>query len=289
MTKQIPTRDTDNVVGEHEDEIPIIGDHIVAASTSGDGWVDLRDGDFETDGVPTVHERGKHIAFANNSKVSGELHAWSGKRSTKSWSAPTAGAFDMAWDGTYMWLSDHNSDCYVYQLDRDGTVHGGFNTPINTGNQRGITYDGNSLWVAHYNNGYLYEFDRNGTVTGGFHTQGQDPYSLCWTGDLLVTNDYKSSTIYKYDRNGNAEGESPAPNGSLSSFGFDGEHIWASDKNDGRMLKLNLSGDTVDEVFDSTKMAYGVAWDGDGMWVIQKNDTIRRYGGNESATGTVLK
>lgn len=113
--------------------------------------------------------------------------------------APDGDPTNLAWDGTYLWVSDENSRT-IYQLDpSDPTPVSSFSTPWD--NMYGLATNGSAVWIYSQDDHTIYETDVSGNLVAAYPAYGSQRISgLHWdtaTNTLWVLDDewrYQMST-----------------------------------------------------------------------------------------------
>jgi hypothetical protein len=120
---------------------------------------------------------------------------------------------DMAYDGTFFWVVDWQSNTINKVLPEDGSVIASLPGPSTkptyqsnpgTGdfNARpfGVAWDGQALWVSDQSELMIYRISpADGSILNAFPSPGADPKGLTWDGEFLWHVDQSTQTIYKID------------------------------------------------------------------------------------------
>jgi len=131
---------------------------------------------------------------------------------TAAFPSPTGIAFD----GTYFWIVDWQSNTINKVLAEDGSVLStipgpsslpSFDTDSSATNARpfGIAWDGVALWVSDHEEDMIYRINPDdGAIltsfsTASFSIPSTNPKDLAWDGEFLWLTDQSSQTIYKID------------------------------------------------------------------------------------------
>ena len=111
-----------------------------------------------------------------------------------SFASPSTYPRGLAFDGTYLWNADSNTDI-IYKLNTSGTVIFSFLSP-STG-PAGLTWDGTYLLNADENKDRIYKLNTSGTVIFSFLSPSIGPTGLTWDGTYLWNADEDADRIYK--------------------------------------------------------------------------------------------
>jgi len=137
----------------------------------------------------------------------------------------------IAWDGTYLWLSDNSAE--IFKVDTSGETLGAYSSPAPT--PEGLTWDGSTFWIFTTNYGYIYQFsiDESGNVPkigkkissfdSPAQTFGAINHGLAWDGANLWFSDYYK--VYKIDTEGNVLSNFDFQH-EIAGLAWDGEKLW---------------------------------------------------------------
>jgi len=118
---------------------------------------------------------------------------------------------DMAFDGSFFWVVDWQSNTINKVLPEDGTIVSSIpgpstlptfqsNPSVTNARPFGIAWDGQALWVSEQSDLRIYRINpSDGSILAFFDTQGSDPKGLTWDGEYLWHIDQTTQTIYKLD------------------------------------------------------------------------------------------
>lgn len=165
--------------------------------------------------VVYMHFNTRHIPISIGSTVEG-FHA------------PGRLTQGIAWDGTYLWVSDNSAE--IFKVDTSGKTLGAYSSPAPT--PEGLTWDGSTFWIFTTNDGYIYRFsiDESGNVPKFWkiidspaQRFGAINHGLVWDGVNLWFSDYYN--IYKIDTEGNVLSNFTFPH-EIAGLAWDGEKLW---------------------------------------------------------------
>ena len=178
--------------------------------------------------------------------------------------APSDWIYDLAFDGTHLWLNEylHNK---LYKLSPNrGEVRSSFDFS----GPRALAFDGTNLWVATTWDLYkirpttgeiIDSFDSSLTLCGleydGTYLWGTELY-----GDIRKISPTTGEIIDSFD----------APENSWpEDLAFDGSHLWLADGLHDTIYKLDPNTVNVVSSFNSPGMdPFGLAFDGTHLWVV---------------------
>ena len=120
---------------------------------------------------------------------------------------------DMAYDGTYFWIVDWQTNTINKVRPEDGvqvaSIPGPSTKPTyqsdpGTGTYNakpfGIAWDGQALWVSEQSDSMIYRIDPDtGSLLNVFPAPGSDPKGLTWDGEFLWNIDQATQTLYKLE------------------------------------------------------------------------------------------
>lgn len=141
-----------------------------------------------------------------------------------------------------------------------------------------ITFDGDNLWIAGYNDYQLFQISMmNGSILKSIPTNMQRPYGLTFDGQYLWVADADNDIIQKVDTaNGNVITtiNSPASLPSYSAgLAFDGINIWQNDQRENLIATpgdstfvINQTGTLVNGYEAKGNMPGGLTFDGTYIW-----------------------
>ncbi len=145
--------------------------------------------------------------------------------------------FGIAYDGTYLWVTDFNSP-NIKKFDKQGNPAGEIPIPSDE-NCTGMTWDGSNLWVHGVTTKRIYKLDTsNGEIKESFVSHAtQHPAGLAYDGANLWVVDRNEWKIFKISTSGNLLGgfNIPVPQGSID-FGPRGLAFEPNGPNGGTLL-----------------------------------------------------
>jgi streptogramin lyase len=169
--------------------------------------------------------------------------------------------------------------------------------PAPASTPRGITWDGNSLWVVAGldANPEIYQIEPvAGTVLQSFPAPAGQHRGLAWDGSHLWYSSHETARIYRLDPadNGNVVLEFASPGSTPRGLTWDGTHLWHNDAAVSSPVVYRLdpaNGDVLGSVASPVGDPLGLAWDGTHLWTAQHADgrSIVRFdpdGGSVVAT-----
>ena len=149
---------------------------------------------------------------------------------------------------------------------------------INSNSIVGLTFDGNSVWIADMSH-QIHQIDTaNGNVISSFQSPVSTddiPSSLAWNGNNLCPIDIKwdflndKVSLYEIDTSGNLIGESSIFGATGTGITWDGNNFWYVEGAYDEVFLLDSSDNkSIIYRFDVPGGAFpsGLAWDGQYLW-----------------------
>lgn len=141
----------------------------------------------------------------------------------------------LAWDGSRMWINDHDGMSVIMQVDLAGKpqVVQKFDMPF--ANVMGVAWDGEKVWTMDAGGLGVYTMDPStGETTYRFRTPGDNPCGIGWDGRCVWIGDLSTRRYYQIDPDtGDVQvsfvipgGPTALPTGIL----WDGGHFWVVDE-----------------------------------------------------------
>ena len=183
--------------------------------------------------------------------------------------APAPGAFatGMAFDGTFLWVADHETD-RLYQLETTtGAVVRSIPSPGFW--PMGLAWDGTHLWNVDSKQALIFRVDpADGRIVATIEAPTTDPEGLAWDGETLWVGDSRQKKIIRLDlSDGTAVHTLVAPAGAANGLTFDGTYLWCADRTTDEILALVPETGEVVLILDAPgPHARGLAWDGECLW-----------------------
>jgi len=145
----------------------------------------------------------------------------------------------------------------------DGTEISRFDSPGTE--PRGLTWDGQYLWVADYGSLTVYRIEKDGTQVSSFAPPASDPRGMTWDGEYLWLTDATALVIYQLKTDGTQVTSVANPTSHDGMVGaWDGEYLWHHDITADYLYKILPDG-TVKGGF-ATGGGAGTTWDGEYLW-----------------------
>lgn len=178
---------------------------------------------------------------------------------------------DLAWDGTYLWLScsDPVFSAQIYCMDRSGNIVDSIQCPGD--DPCGLTYDGSDLWNADDMTGRIYRLDPDG---GNFIQL--PPFNLdylAFDGTLFWANDAGQSLICGFDGTGTVSASFPYPCDDIGGLEWMDGSLWVLGRDMSSLssaYRLDTGGTVIAEysAMGSMPEPLGTACDGSSLWYL---------------------
>lgn len=135
----------------------------------------------------------------------------------------------MAWDGTYLWVSDWSTTVgRIYKLNpNDGAVIDSFLVPYGEVSE-GIAWANGFLWVS--GDTRIYKVNPiDGSVVDFIDSPEWDPRGLTWDGQYLWVGFQDSGMVYQLNvNNGDIVQSFLSPAITQQGLAFDGQYLWVA-------------------------------------------------------------
>lgn len=141
----------------------------------------------------------------------------------------------------------------------------------------GLTFDGESLWLADKMSDLLYRIDpKTGRVVESLPAPGFKIEGLASEGKFLWALDTDDRKALKLDpKTGITEKQIPVPVSSPQGLAFDGENLWVGDVKRHRLCQISTEdGTTITEIPSPAAEPHGLAYDGRYLWVSERLDDM---------------
>lgn len=133
----------------------------------------------------------------------------------------------------------------------------------------GLTYDGENLWVADYQQRALICIDpATGKTLREIPSPGLWPLGLAWDGSHLWNIDKYQNKIFKIDpASGTILASISTPSGNTEGLTWDGVTLWVTDPRSDEIMKIDLSDGTAVKTFSAPDSDIrGITFDGTYLW-----------------------
>ncbi len=212
---------------------------------------------------------GVNIWYAQSDGGSGELIKASRSMEGQLQRIPTGAApWAVAFDGTYIWVTNNGSNNVSRVRASDGARLGTFPTGTRP---RGLAFDGTNMWVANYQAGGLLKLRASDGANLGSAKVGEGPTGVVFDGaNMWVTNN-GSNSVSKVRTSDSATIGTFATGSGPTGIAFDGFNIWVTNSSDNTVTQLRASDGANRGTFATGSGPAGVAFDGANIWVANKS------------------
>jgi hypothetical protein len=189
--------------------------------------------------------------------------------------------WSLAWDGEYLWRTRHAGAGDFVKVDPEtGQVVASLQNP-GIAQDRGVAFDGNSLWVNDFTQKKVFEIDpETGEILSSFNIpeMGSGSSGIAWDGQYLYLVDWlkrnqPGAPLYKVDKQGNLIGIVELEKGGGSSITFDGQYFWVSPSGQG-VRKYDKDGKLVGEIYAAAFGGEAIAHDGEYLWILHRTQEL---------------
>lgn len=166
-------------------------------------------------------------------------------------------------DGEYFYVNDFSLlKIFKFTLEEDSdeiTIVDSFDIPdAELGGTRGLTTDGDYLYLRSRDGDYLYQMTMDGEVVGELDIHGT---SIVWTGEYFWVTDGCGKGICKYTSDGELVGEIYPPAKDAWAITWDGEYLWTLQRtceewDDPKIYQIEVLDDSLDEDVDEDEDCY---------------------------------
>lgn len=187
------------------------------------------------------------------------------------------GPLGVAFDGTYIWVANENTD----NVSRINPATGAKTDFAAGDGPYGLAFDGTSIWVANGNADTVSKINPTTGAKTDFAT-GDGPRGVAFDGTSIWITNANANTVSKMNpatgtKTDFATGTEP------TGVAFDGTSIWVANFATDNVSKINPATGTKTD-FAAGDGPYGVAFDGNSIWITNfLADTVTR---KNPATGT---
>jgi hypothetical protein len=195
----------------------------------------------------------------------------------------------LAWDGTYLWLSDCGAQDMIYKLTTNGEVVSSFAWPIEDDLQgpQGLTWDGEYLRIVSWSTRKVFKLTTEGVWVSEFAAPdppNQSPRGITWDGSTLWlsdtghwTEDPQIGSIYQLTTDGAIifSFQLPSDFQTTRDLAYDGVNLWLAEQTGQMIHRISTSGEILEsfDLWDDIGISgtpYGLTWDGSNLWVATK-------------------
>ena len=185
--------------------------------------------------------------------------------------------WSLAWDGKYLWRSKHAGAGDIVAIDPDNCrIIKELGNP-GIAQDRGIAYDGQTLWVNDFTAKKVLQIDpQNGMILSSFDIprMGSGSSGIAWDGNYLYLVDWlNEKQLYKVDRKGNLIGIMTLQVESGAGITFDGQYFWGTPCERG-VCKFDRQGRLVGEIYPAAFGGEAIAHDGQYLWILYRTQEL---------------
>jgi streptogramin lyase len=141
----------------------------------------------------------------------------------------------------------------------------------------GLTFDGESLWLADRRSDLIYRIDPNdGHVIESLTAPGYQVEGLTTEGGFLWALDAEQKMAFKLNRKTRITEHSITVHcDSPQGLAFDGEHLWVADIKQDLLHQISTEdGTTITEIPSPSGDPHGLTFDGKYLWVSDRSDDM---------------
>lgn len=189
--------------------------------------------------------------------------------------------WSLAWDGRYLWRTRHAGAGDLVKIDPETCEIVASFENLGIAQDRGIAFDGESLWVNDFSALKVFEIDpETGKILSSFQIpeMGSGSSGIAWDGQYLylvdwLKRDQLGAPLYKVDRQGNLIDIIELEEIGGASITFDGQYFWISPSGRG-IRKFDKQGKLVGEIYAAAFGGEAIAHDGKYLWVLHRTQEL---------------
>ena len=169
---------------------------------------------------------------------------------------------------TFFDVTDNHSigaffEIFTYSIV-SGFVESYFHVPGD--NPRGLTYDGNYLWLVERDEKKVYQLDFAGNVLDSFPTPGEGPAGIAFKDDSFWLSDDADDLVYKLNIFGTVIDTFSSPGAWPAGLSHDGSYLWHADQSTKLIYQLDASGNTINSFGSPGNGPFGLVNVGGFVW-----------------------
>lgn len=189
--------------------------------------------------------------------------------------------WSLVWDGRYLWRTRHAGSGDLVKIDPETCeIVVSFENP-GIAQDRGIAFDGESLWVNDFTQKKVFEIDpETGKILSSFNIpeMGSGSSGIAWDGQYLylvdwLKRDQPRAPLYKVGREGSLIDIIELEEAGGASITFDGQYFWISPSGRG-IRKFDKQGKLVGEIYAAAFGGEAIAHDGEYLWVLHRTQEL---------------
>ncbi|MDW8325960.1 MAG: hypothetical protein RMK99_05285 [Anaerolineales bacterium] len=181
----------------------------------------------------------------------------------------SAGPWDLAFDGRWLWVSNELADT-VQAID---PATGAVRQTVKVGRRPGaLAFDGRYLWVVSQLDDTLQAIDPS-TLAVVREIQTDDrPAALVFDGAKLWVTNYSRNQVQAFDPQSGQRVGDPVPVGLLPwAMAFDGRRVWVANRNTDSLTIIDAHSPANAVTLPAGGTPAGLTFDGNWMWVSLQN------------------
>ena len=189
--------------------------------------------------------------------------------------------WSLTWDGEYLWRNKHAGSGDFVKIDPETCEILAFIGNPDITQDRGIAFDGQSLWVNDFTALKVFEISpETGKILSSFDIpeMGSGSSGIAWDGEYFYLVDWLKrnqprAPLYKVDKQGNLIDTIYLEKGGGASITFDGQYFWVSPSGKG-VRKYDKNGKLIGEIYAAAFGGEAIAHDGEYLWVLHRTQEL---------------
>jgi hypothetical protein len=174
----------------------------------------------------------------------------------------------MAFDGTYIWITDNTANTVIKLQASNGTVAGTY--PVGS-DPVAIAFDGVNIWVANQVSNNVTKLLASSGAPLGTYGVGSSPQGIAFDGANIWVTNFGSNNVTKLLASSGATVGTYHVGNNPYGIAFDGANIWVTNYGSDNVLKLLAADGALLGNFNVQLWPTLAAFDGANMWVLNLN------------------
>ena len=189
---------------------------------------------------------------------------------------------DIAWDGTYLYVSERGSSGAVYRYNTSGVYQNvSWSVASQDNEMQGMVCVGSDFYLCGSQYHKVYKYNSSGVFQSDFSvvSQGSHPNAIAYDGTYLWVLSNGEQRVYKYTTAGvyqNVSFSVAAQDTNCHGLTWDGTQFWFCGRNSDALYSYTAAGVFTGFTFALNSQGtspYGVVWDGSALWTVDDSSS----------------